>query len=513
MRSARHWRLWLIGLAAALLVSAFLSLGLGSTEVGLGDAARVLGGLLTGGGAPGGGHDAAVGDAPAGTDDPAATVVLQIRLPRTILALLAGALLALAGVIMQAFFRNPMAEPYLVGVSAGAALGAVLAMLLGWAGVGLAWLSPVPLAAFAGAMATVVLVYALNRGPGGMRSEGLLLTGLAISSALSAIVALLLVTSQRAIQQVAGARSRSAALGGCHERRARRARLAFADTPARGRLAHDRRRGGGLGCGRLRRADGSARRAPARRDEPPAAHPERDAAGGIAPALGRHPGAHAARADGAAAGRDHRDDRCAVPRLSLRAPREGAMVKLKIAFVGTHGVGKTTLCYELAAWLKRREVRVDMVREVARRCPLPINRETTLDAQSWILHAQIAEEIHLANQQDAVVCDRSVIDNYAYLVHRLAPPAWLDELVRHWAHTYTHLFKVPIVDPPRFDGVRDTSREFQEAIDAEVERLLARFEVGVYRLAPEERGRWIEEIGERIGALPEAPQMGLFREG
>lgn len=185
-------------------------------------------------------------------------------------------------------------------------------------------------------------------------------------------------------------------------------------------------------------------------------------------------------------------------------------MKLKIAFVGTHGVGKTTLCYELAAWMKKREVRVDMVREVARRCPLPINRETTLDAQSWILHTQIAEEIHLASEQDAVICDRSVIDNYAYLVHRLGPPPVLDDLVRHWMRTYTHLFKVPIVDPPSFDGVRDTSREFQEAIDREVEGLLARFGVPFERLRPEDRPRWIDQVAERIGALPRTPQMGLF---
>jgi thymidylate kinase len=183
---------------------------------------------------------------------------------------------------------------------------------------------------------------------------------------------------------------------------------------------------------------------------------------------------------------------------------------LKIAFVGTHGVGKTTLCYELAAWMKKREARVDMVREVARRCPLPINRETTLDAQSWILHTQIAEEIALANEQDVVVCDRSVLDNYAYLVHRLGPQSVLDELVSHWMKTYTHLFKVPIVAVPSFDGVRDTNRTFQDAIDQEVEGLLARFQVRVHRLLPDERGRWIERVGEVIGAPPTPPQMGLF---
>jgi len=183
---------------------------------------------------------------------------------------------------------------------------------------------------------------------------------------------------------------------------------------------------------------------------------------------------------------------------------------LKIAFVGTHGVGKTTLCYELAAWMKKREARVDMVREIARRCPLPINRETTLDAQSWILHQQIAEEIQLANEQDVVICDRSVIDNYAYLTHRLDPPPALDGLIQFWIRTYTHLFKVPIVTPPSFDGVRDTSRAFQEAIDREVDALLEHFGVAVVPLDPQARSTWIEHVARVVGAPPEPPQMPLF---
>ena len=64
--------------------------------------------------------------------------------------------------------------------------------------------------------------------------------------------------------------------------------------------------------------------------------------------------------------------------------------RIKIAFVGTHGVGKTTLCFDLASQIKRLDLGVDIVKEVARRCPLPINEETTPDAQAWILHAQIA---------------------------------------------------------------------------------------------------------------------------
>lgn len=65
----------------------------------------------------------------------------------------------------------------------------------------------------------------------------------------------------------------------------------------------------------------------------------------------------------------------------------------KIAFIGTHGVGKTTLCYGLAARLKARDVSLEIVHEVARRCPLPINEATTVAAQAWILHTQIAEVV------------------------------------------------------------------------------------------------------------------------
>ena len=93
--------------------------------------------------------------------------------------------------------------------------------------------------------------------------------------------------------------------------------------------------------------------------------------------------------------------------------------RIKVAFVGTHGVGKTTLCYDLASQLKRLDCGVDLVKEVARRCPLPINEETTPDAQAWILHTQIAEEIAAVAANEVVVCDRSVLDNYAYLVARV----------------------------------------------------------------------------------------------
>jgi iron complex transport system permease protein len=175
---------WVPLLALALLVSIFLSLGLGSTEIGLAQAGRVIGEALHGQG-----------------DSPEASIVLKIRLPRAVLAVLVGVLLSVSGVVMQGFFRNAMADPYLVGVSSGAALGAVLAMLLGW-GFTLWKFSPVPLAAFAFALGTVALVYTLNRRRGRLHAEGLLLSGIALAAAISAVVSLLLVMSRNAIQQV-----------------------------------------------------------------------------------------------------------------------------------------------------------------------------------------------------------------------------------------------------------------------------------------------------------------------
>ena len=128
---------------------------------------------------------------------------------------------------------------------------------------------------------------------------------------------------------------------------------------------------------------------------------------------------------------------------------------MKIAFIGAHGVGKTTLCYDLAARLKRQDRVVDLVMEVARRSPLPINRDTTVEAQRWILHTQIAEEISAGAAGGIVICDRSVLDNYAYLVHRAGRQPALDALVAEWVRTYHRLFKVPVLGVPTFDGRRD----------------------------------------------------------
>src|SRR5687768_6033014 len=161
--------------------------------------------------------------------------------------------------------------------------------------------------------------------------------------------------------------------------------------------------------------------------------------------------------------------------------------RIKIAFVGTHGVGKTTLCFDLATQLKRLDLGVDIVKEVARRCPLPINEETTPDAQAWILHTQIAEELEAAATYEVVICDRSVLDNYAYLVARVGRRADLDPLVAGWIKGYDALFKVPVLGAPSFDGTRAVSRAFQMEIDATIDQLLVDFNVTVQPLESADR--------------------------
>jgi iron complex transport system permease protein len=119
-------------------------------------------------------------------DDGARSVMMEIRLPRVLAAFGVGGLLALAGVLLQALFRNPIADPYVLGVSGGAAVGALLAMIAGAAAVG------VQSGAIAGAFGALAVVYLLARGGGTSR---LLLMGVAIASACGALVSVLFIVA------------------------------------------------------------------------------------------------------------------------------------------------------------------------------------------------------------------------------------------------------------------------------------------------------------------------------
>jgi iron complex transport system permease protein len=180
--------LWqpLVGSLLALLVVAAVAVSRGAVGVPLDTVWRVVLAKTSG---------LHIGSWPAGSE----AIVWQIRLPRVVLAGLAGAALAYSGATYQGVFRNPLADPYLIGVAAGAGLGAAVAItspLHGyWHG-----LSPLPLFAFAGAMIAVTVSYGVARS-GGVASLGtLILAGVAVSTVASAAMSFLfLLHSDRAL--------------------------------------------------------------------------------------------------------------------------------------------------------------------------------------------------------------------------------------------------------------------------------------------------------------------------
>ncbi len=137
----------------------------------------------------------------AGWTETAAAIVLELRLPRVALALVVGAGLAGAGTVFQGLLRNPLADPYLIGVSAGAALGATLAITGGLTG-GLVGLAATPLAALVGAIAAVTLVYGLARRGNDAPIEDLLLAGIAVSAFIGAVVSWLQLSGGESLQRV-----------------------------------------------------------------------------------------------------------------------------------------------------------------------------------------------------------------------------------------------------------------------------------------------------------------------
>ncbi|MEU5837978.1 iron ABC transporter permease [Streptomyces diacarni] len=156
-------------LTAVLLAGAVAGLALGSARIPVGEVLAAL----TGRSGP----------------SPFTTIVLDVRLPRVLLAAVVGAGLALVGTVLQALVRNPVADPYLLGISSGASTGAALVVVFGIGAVSM------PAGAFAGAMAALLVVYAMARRGGTMTTGRLVLAGVAVQYVLSALTSLVLVTS------------------------------------------------------------------------------------------------------------------------------------------------------------------------------------------------------------------------------------------------------------------------------------------------------------------------------
>ncbi|NYS62278.1 FecCD family ABC transporter permease [Vreelandella salicampi] len=122
-------------------------------------------------------------------DGLARTMVMELRLPRALSAFAVGGLLAVAGALMQVLLRNPLADPYVLGLSGGASIGALGAMLAGFGGVLMSG------SAFAGALFSTFLVFGLAHGRGGWTPSRLLLTGVVVAAGWGAVITLMLAMS------------------------------------------------------------------------------------------------------------------------------------------------------------------------------------------------------------------------------------------------------------------------------------------------------------------------------
>lgn len=142
----------------------------------------------------------------------------------------------------------------------------------------------------------------------------------------------------------------------------------------------------------------------------------------------------------------------------------------KVAFIGSHGIRKTTAAHGFANAMQRAGRSVEYGREVVRDNPLGINEGATGDAQLWVIVSQIRQELMLAPKADVLVLDRGVMDNFAYYLRACGGEDRFDvePMVRAWSKTYDLVVRLlPDVDLSS-DGVRSTSDEFR----LEIERIL-----------------------------------------
>ncbi len=166
------------GFAALIGLAAFAASGIGSYETPYDTIARLW-------------VSPVYPSSASGVEDTVRYIVVNVRLARVCLSIIVGASLALAGAVYQGVLLNPLADPFTLGVSTGAGFGAAVAILAGWGGTRILGIGGLPLAAFAGAMTALYLVYLLGRMDGKIHSTTLVLAGVIVSTFLSALISLL----------------------------------------------------------------------------------------------------------------------------------------------------------------------------------------------------------------------------------------------------------------------------------------------------------------------------------
>jgi iron complex transport system permease protein len=175
----KRFRITICILILALFTVIILALAVGSAQLGFFKVIRIL-------------SDEVLGVKGRGIGQFDRQIVLDVRLPRIILAIIVGAALSMAGVIYQSLFRNPMADPSVIGTSSGAALGATIAIAVG-SDLKINLLGTIPFMAFTGAILTTLLVYRLAKIGSRVPMTVLLLAGIAVSTFLSSAISLIMI--------------------------------------------------------------------------------------------------------------------------------------------------------------------------------------------------------------------------------------------------------------------------------------------------------------------------------
>ncbi|MGZ5351675.1 MAG: FecCD family ABC transporter permease, partial [Actinomycetota bacterium] len=188
MRTAVRYRRLLAALAVALVAAVLLGVAVGSVWVSPSSTLRLAVWKL------------GLTDRPEDVTHAAEVIVLQLRLPRVLLAAIVGAALAASGAVFQGLFRNALADPAIIGVSSGAALGAVLVIVT--VGSGSLGALGLPVAAFAGAMVTAFAVYRLARIGPTVHVATLLLAGIAIAAVISSLMSLVMSFSGEDVRDI-----------------------------------------------------------------------------------------------------------------------------------------------------------------------------------------------------------------------------------------------------------------------------------------------------------------------
>lgn len=140
----------------------------------------------------------------------------------------------------------------------------------------------------------------------------------------------------------------------------------------------------------------------------------------------------------------------------------------KIAIIGTHGAGKSTLSYLLAAHYKSQGCSVKIIQEVARSCPFPINDNMTEESAQWIYLEHYKKELEAQKKNDIVIADRSIFDSFIYAQHFNINNLFINklaELAFIQLNCYEKIIFVRPDLPIQTDGIRSGSEDFQKSID------------------------------------------------